>query len=238
MIRTPIALLALPAALVFAGLSIVPSTAHAQSGSYQQSCRSISTGSGQLSAECKASDGRYRQSSIDASKCKGDIGNQNGPLACNGATAQGGAFANTGSANTRTDDRNRNDNRGLAGRNENNRNDNGRETGGRGDHRGNDQRGGAYGDHRGYGDHGPAQGYGRDRTVDQRLDFMGDRIRQHADNGSLNRYEARSAYGELSTIQKMNRSFRYRDGGALNGRHEAYLQDRLDKLRQRIRDDR
>jgi hypothetical protein len=57
-------------------------------GSYAQSCRNI-TGldAGFISAECADAKGQFDLSYIHASACKGDIGNSNGLLVCNGATA-------------------------------------------------------------------------------------------------------------------------------------------------------
>jgi hypothetical protein len=55
-------------------------------GSYIKSCRNIvSLDGGFIAAECANTQGRFDLSYIKASACKGDIGNQNGVLACNGA---------------------------------------------------------------------------------------------------------------------------------------------------------
>jgi|GEM_PF-3000455 len=79
---------ALSASVLFAAAS-----ASAQSGSFQGSCRNVTAlGGGAISAECLDGGGRYRSSTLAAGQCQGDIGNQNGMLACNGATASGGAY--------------------------------------------------------------------------------------------------------------------------------------------------
>lgn len=92
---------ALLAATTLAGASVT-TTASAQSGSFTASCRNVSNlGNGTISAECADGSGRYRSSTIQSSACKGDIGNQNGMLACNGAVAQGGAFIPDSNNNNR-----------------------------------------------------------------------------------------------------------------------------------------
>jgi hypothetical protein len=65
-----------------------PGPPPAYTGSYAQSCRNI-TGldGGFISAECADARGQFQPSYIQASACKGDIGNNNGVLVCNGATA-------------------------------------------------------------------------------------------------------------------------------------------------------
>lgn len=62
------------------------------SGSFQSTCRNTTTSNGRVFSECRAPDGQYRRSSIEYGKCVGDIGNQNGILACNGAVAQDGGI--------------------------------------------------------------------------------------------------------------------------------------------------
>jgi hypothetical protein len=57
-------------------------------GSYVQSCRNItSLDGGFITAECADTQGHFDVSYIKAAACKGDIGNQNGMLTCNGAVA-------------------------------------------------------------------------------------------------------------------------------------------------------
>jgi len=60
----------------------------AYAGSYALSCRAI-TGldGGFIAAECADTKGHFNVSYLQASVCKGDIGNNNGLLVCNGATA-------------------------------------------------------------------------------------------------------------------------------------------------------
>ena len=72
-------------AVVLVGLS---SSAYAQApppGSYQQSCREIRMQGSTLSAVCRRANGRGDQlTALDVRHCAGDIGNNNGQLACNG----------------------------------------------------------------------------------------------------------------------------------------------------------
>ena len=56
-------------------------------GSFEQSCRNIGVSGGLLSAECTDMRGRQQTSTIPYRQCVGDIGNNNGILVCNGATA-------------------------------------------------------------------------------------------------------------------------------------------------------
>jgi hypothetical protein len=57
-------------------------------GSYVQSCRNImALDGGFISAECADPKGQFDLSYIKAAACKGDIGNHNGVLTCNGAVA-------------------------------------------------------------------------------------------------------------------------------------------------------
>jgi hypothetical protein len=57
-------------------------------GTYVKSCRNIiSLDGGFITAECADTQGRFDVSYIKAAACKGDIGNNNGLLVCNGAVA-------------------------------------------------------------------------------------------------------------------------------------------------------
>ena len=67
-------------------------TAGTATGSFEGTCRNTTTSNGRVFSECRAPDGQYRRSSIEYGKCLGDIGNQNGILACNGAVAQDGGI--------------------------------------------------------------------------------------------------------------------------------------------------
>jgi CVNH domain len=73
--------------LALAGLS---SSAFAQApppGSYQQSCSEIRVYGTTLSAICRGEHGRTQQTALDIANCRGDIGNYNGQLQCNGGRA-------------------------------------------------------------------------------------------------------------------------------------------------------
>lgn len=97
------------AATLLSGLSI-SAPAFAQAGSFQGSCRNTSSSNGMLTAECADGQGRFHFSSLPFTQCKGDIGNNNGMLSCNGATASGGQIVGNGNdrgGNDRGDDRGR-----------------------------------------------------------------------------------------------------------------------------------
>jgi len=51
-------------------------------GSYMESCRNAGMSGGMLQATCRAVNGRWMDSSIDPRRCRGDIANFNGRLAC------------------------------------------------------------------------------------------------------------------------------------------------------------
>ena len=87
---------------------------------------------------------------------------------------------------------------------------------------------------RGY-DRGGDRGYGREHSVSERIDWLRERISRSVDEGRLSRYQARSAYRELGSIRDTARRLNYRDGGQLDGRHQEFLQGRLDALSQRVR---
>lgn len=59
-------------------------------GTYRQSCSDARVRGNELSANCSAPDGRRIRSSVTLD-CRGDIGNVNGYLRCNGGR-RGGAF--------------------------------------------------------------------------------------------------------------------------------------------------
>lgn len=227
---------ALAAASTLAGAS-VSTQAFAQGGSYTSSCRNVvSLGNGAISAECADGSGRFRSTTIQANQCQGDIGNQNGMLACNGAVASGGQYVPDN--NDRRGDR-RNNNVGTAlgagalgvvagallGQNLY-------------------QPGYNYPDYgqRGYGDprYDPrfAQGgwgYGSNGqwvSISRRADWMDRRIDQGVQNGRISRREGRSLRAELDNIVNMERSYS-RNG--LNNYERAQLDDRFDQLAARIR---
>jgi hypothetical protein len=100
------------AATALAGLG-VSAPAFAQAGSYGGSCRNTQSANGVLTAECADGQGRYHTSSIPFGQCRGDIGNNNGMLTCNGAVATGGQIVGGG-------DNRGGDNRGGGRRDNNN----------------------------------------------------------------------------------------------------------------------
>ena len=73
-------------ALLITG-SMVPQSARVQSmpqGSYRASCTDARVEDRTLTAVCRIADGREQGTSLtDVSRCVGDIGNDNGVLACN-----------------------------------------------------------------------------------------------------------------------------------------------------------
>ena len=74
-------------ALALVGLSISAFAQAQPPGSYQQSCRDIRVQGRTLTAVCRGDEGRARETSLDISRCVGDIGNDNGRLQCNGGQA-------------------------------------------------------------------------------------------------------------------------------------------------------
>jgi hypothetical protein len=67
-------------------------------GSFQQSCRNVAFDGTTLTAECLSSRGAWRASSLASTRCKGDIGNGDGLLVCNGATATDRGYVNVQTA--------------------------------------------------------------------------------------------------------------------------------------------
>jgi CVNH domain len=74
--------------LAGAMLAVASASAHAQAappGSYRESCRDIRMQGPTLTALCRRANGRGEQlTALDVAHCVGDIGNNNGNLACNG----------------------------------------------------------------------------------------------------------------------------------------------------------
>lgn len=95
--RTVVRPILMCASLALAAASL-PTAASAQPvrGTYQRTCRNVQISRGILTADCADRDGRFRESSIPYGQCVGDIGNRDGMLNCNGATASGGAPAYPG----------------------------------------------------------------------------------------------------------------------------------------------
>ena len=147
--QTPGAVTATPAPTMMAGTA---------TGSFQSSCRNTTTSNGRVFSECRAPDGQYRRSSIEFGRCSGDIGNQNGILACNGAVAQdGGLVVEAASSTTNRDSgRGSNANQGGSGNASRSGGYNGGSNQG-----GYDRSGSSYGQ-QGYGQQGYGQqGYGQ-----------------------------------------------------------------------------
>jgi len=229
---------ALAAATTLAGAASIPSTAFAQGGSYQQSCRNISSlGNGVISAECADSSGRYRSTTLQASACQGDIGNSNGILACNGAVGQGGAYV---PGNNDNNNRNRNNNTGavvgagalgaIAGA-----------FLGSNLYQGN-QSYPTYGQ-RGYGDPrsdprfaqgGWGYGYSQGQYVpiSRRADWLERRIDRAQQQGTVSRREAATLRQQLDDLENLER--RYGRNGFTNY-ERADLDNRFDDLAARIR---
>lgn len=227
---------ALMAATTLAGTAVTTTSAFAQGGSYQGSCRNVtSLGNGVISAECADSSGRYRSTTIQASACQGDIGNQNGMLACNGAVGQGGAYVPDNSRNSNRSSNNNNA-AGAAVL--------GAVAGaflGSNLYQGN-QSYPTYGQ-RGYGDarYDPryAQGgYGYGYTqgqfvpISRRVSWLDNRIDRAEQRGSLSRRESTSLRRELDTLVRLERT--YGRNGFTNW-ERADLDRRFDALAARIR---
>ena len=70
--------------------------------------------------------------------------------------------------------------------------------------------------------------------VRQRIDFMEERIRRSERNRDISRREANDAYAEIVDIRRQDDRLNRRDRG-LNRQDVAYLQDRLDRLGERLR---
>ncbi|MFI4974520.1 MAG: glycine zipper 2TM domain-containing protein [Caulobacterales bacterium] len=65
--------------------------------------------------------------------------------------------------------------------------------------------------------------------TDSRENWLEQRIRSSADDGSLSRYDARRAMDDLRSIRRRETSMRHEDGG-ISQRDGAYLDARLDHL--------
>jgi CVNH domain len=71
--------------VMVAGLSVAAYAQAPPPGSYQQSCRNIRMQGSTLSAVCRRAHGQGEQvTALNVARCVGDIGNNNGQLACNG----------------------------------------------------------------------------------------------------------------------------------------------------------
>jgi hypothetical protein len=231
---------------LLAGGFVLPATAVAQqaSGSFQGSCRNVQTGGGVLTAECADSGGQFHVSSIPFGQCRGDIGNNNGMLSCNGASATGGALVATDNNNGR---RNGNDNNALAagavgavvgalaGNALANRSSNQAPLYAPG------YAYPAYGDQR-YGDpqfdpRYAQGGYAYGRTARQwvpiaeRASWLDQRIDRGVQDGALDRNEVRSLRNQLTDLENQERDYRRR---GMQGWMMTDLDKRFDQLAARI----
>jgi hypothetical protein len=223
----------------------LPGVAAAQqaAGSFQGSCRNTQTAGGVLTAECADSAGRFHISSIPYPQCRGDIGNNNGMLSCNGAYATGGALVAT---DNNRGDRNNNDAlaAGAVGAVV------GALAGNAYANRGNAQGPAlyapgyaypAYGDQR-YGDprfdpRYAEGGYAYGRPVRQwvpiaeRASWLDQRINRGVQEGALDRSEVRSLRNQLSDLETLEMQYRRR---GMQGWMMTDLDKRFDQLAARI----
>lgn len=104
-------------AMALAGLmALAPQDAQAQQGrnnnaprgSYAQTCGNVAVNQGRLFAVCETMRGTQRASSIEVSRCVGDIANDDGLLVCHGVRGQ---FENDYGRNDRDDRYDRDDRR-------------------------------------------------------------------------------------------------------------------------------
>ncbi len=80
LLRTKCTLIAGAAVL----LSLAAAPAHAQGGSYAQSCTNIQSYGGQVTADCRRRDGSWDRTTLnDAHRCAGGLANTDGRLTCN-----------------------------------------------------------------------------------------------------------------------------------------------------------
>jgi hypothetical protein len=106
---------ALAASTILGGAAAMTTSAYAQSGSYQASCRNVQTlPSGYIGAECADTSGRFRYSRIQYTACQGDIVNNNGLLVCTGAQTYPGDYVTPPVTNNNRD-RDRNNTGTVAG---------------------------------------------------------------------------------------------------------------------------
>lgn len=243
-------LLATAAAALVGGLGFsVP--ASAQSGSYQSSCRNVQSNGGTLTAECSDGRGSFRSSSINASQCRGDIGNNAGMLSCNGANAVGGSVVSDNNNNNRGSNNDRRSNTGnevaagaagfvagaLVGNavGNNNNNNNGRlyAPGYAYPTYGQPGYGNPQSDPR-YAQGGYAYGHSNGQWVPiaQRTQWLDQRINRGAQEGTLDRRDVRSLRRELADLQQTEN--RYRRQG-MRPWQMADLDKRFDALASRIK---
>jgi hypothetical protein len=217
------------AATALAGLG-VSAPAFAQSGSYGGSCRNTQSAGGVLTAECADSQGRYHMSSIPFGQCRGDIGNNNGMLTCNGASATGGQIVGD---NNRRDDRGNNNGAVAAGVVA------GAILGGAlagngptivyGDPHYGDPR---YDRHYAQGGWGYGHRPGEWVSIRDRADWLSQRIDRAVQDGRLGRRDARDLRMQLNGIEDMEA--RYMRDRHLGPGERADLDRRFDALSSRI----
>jgi hypothetical protein len=239
------------AATLLSGLSF-SAPAFAQAGSFQGSCRNTSSSNGMLTAECADGQGRFHFSSLPFTQCKGDIGNNNGMLACNGATASGGQIVGGGNNN--------NNNYGDRGRGRDNNNNNtaaaavgglavgallGGLVAGNGQVAPPPPPPPAYGDPR-YGDprfdwryQQGGYGYGRRQgewiSIRDRTDWLYRQIDRLQRDGRIDYRDARDYRRQLNQIQDRERD--YMRDGRLDPRERNDLDRRFNDLTDEIRRD-
>ncbi len=88
------------------------------------------------------------------------------------------------------------------------------------------------------GDHDRGPGYGggdfwaaAPHSPRERVEWLSSRIDRGLADGSLDRHQAYRARHELTSVRAVGRQLYYRDHGQLNGADNAYLQQRLDRVR-------
>ena len=89
-----------------------PAAVALPSGSYSASCRNVTASNGSLTGQCADSSGRLRSSTLAYAGCRGDIGNTNGQLVCQGGTTTGGDYVATAPSNSGGRNGNQNGGRG------------------------------------------------------------------------------------------------------------------------------
>ena len=93
-----------------------------------------------------------------------------------------------------------------------------------------------------YDNRGPGPGFDRGTFwrdapggIREREDWLERRINRGVDNGTIDRREARRAFGTLNDIRNDEQRMRRRGGGRLNPQDRDFLQGRLDDLAQQVR---
>ncbi len=76
--------------------------------------------------------------------------------------------------------------------------------------------------------------YGAPQDIDQRIDFLQNRIDRSISGGWLSRREARDITGQMRHIRREDRRLEYQDGGRLRPQDRDYLESLLDNLSQRL----